>query len=187
METGDPLAGTERNEVSAKNNGFSENGTCTSLSEIQEYPIGIQTGCVLIRQKCHSGRAHRLWARPVIRHTHHPERSRRGIQENSGKSKHSGSRLASRSAGFGRDDELRHALQARRAGIDVAPIHFPRENKNLSRPLKNVQFCSRSRKAKILTAGIHDKYFEDQNLSLTPGLGKRGRLSKVSHHFFRMG
>jgi hypothetical protein len=28
-------------------------------------------------------------------------------------------------------------------------------------PLKNVQFCSRSRKAKILTAGIHDKYFED--------------------------
>jgi hypothetical protein len=27
METGDPLAGTERNEVSAKNNGFFENRT----------------------------------------------------------------------------------------------------------------------------------------------------------------
>jgi hypothetical protein len=38
----------------------------------------------------------------------------------------------------------------------------------------------------ILTAGIHDKYFEDQNLSLTRRLGKRGRFSKVSlewaHH-----
>jgi hypothetical protein len=32
------------------------------------------------------------------------------------KSNHSGSRLASRFAGFGRDDELRHALQERRAG-----------------------------------------------------------------------
>ena len=36
--------------------------------------------------------------------------ARPGIQENSGKSNHSGSLLASRSAGFGRDDELRHGL-----------------------------------------------------------------------------
>jgi len=48
------------------------------------------------------------------------------------------------------------------------------------RPLKKVQFCSRSRKAKILTAGIHDKYFEDENLSMTQRLGKRGLFSKVS-------
>jgi len=53
-------------------------------------------------------------------------------------------------------------------------------DQNIMRPLENVQFCSRSRKAKILTAGIHDKYFEDQNLSLTQKLGKRGRFPKVS-------
>jgi len=41
------------------------------------------TDCVAIRQNCHSGRAQRWWARPVVRHTHHPERSRRGIQERS--------------------------------------------------------------------------------------------------------
>jgi len=41
--------------------------------------------------------------------------------------------------------------------LDYTPLAF---NKTM-RPLKNGQFCSRSRKAKILTAGIHDKYFED--------------------------
>ena len=46
----------------------------------------------------------------MVRQAHHPERSRRGIQETSEKSNHSGSRLASRSAGFGRDDELSQSL-----------------------------------------------------------------------------
>jgi hypothetical protein len=54
-------------------------------------------GCVIIDQNCHSGRAERFWARP-------------GISENHVKSNHSGSRLASRLAGFGRDDELRDSL-----------------------------------------------------------------------------
>jgi hypothetical protein len=58
---------------------------------------------------------------------------------------------------------------------------------------------SRPRKAKILTTPVRSavptrqeyiKYFEDKNLSLTQGLGKRGRFSKVSkciaqfHHYF---
>jgi hypothetical protein len=58
-------------------------------------------GCVTIRQNRHSGRAQRFWARP-------------GIQENRGKSNHSGSWLASRSAGPGRDDELQHSLSGHR-------------------------------------------------------------------------
>ena len=53
-----------------------------------------------IGKSCHSppktsgsstGRAQRLRARPVVRHAHHPELSRRGIQESGGKSNHSGS------------------------------------------------------------------------------------------------
>jgi hypothetical protein len=53
--------------------------------------------CVAIQQNCHSRRAKRSRARP-------------GIQEACGKSNRFGSRLASRSAGFGRDDELRNSL-----------------------------------------------------------------------------
>jgi cyclase len=45
-----------------------------------------------------------------------------------------------------------------RQGPEGDTLNSPR---TLSRLLKNVQFCSRSRKAKILTTGIHDKYFED--------------------------
>jgi hypothetical protein len=71
--------------------------------------------CVAIPKYCHSGRAQRLGARPVVRQAHHPERSRSGIQVTVGKTIHSGSRLASRSAGFGRDDELQHCLSR---GVD---------------------------------------------------------------------
>jgi hypothetical protein len=48
-------------------------------------------------------------------------------------------------------------------GFDRASLFHQGVQKNLQqrRPLKNAQFCSRSRMAKILTAGIHDKYFED--------------------------
>ncbi len=60
-------------------------------------------GFVTTRQSCHSGRAQRLWARP-------------GIQERGVVLKHSGSRLASRHAGLGRDDELRYSLSGRRVG-----------------------------------------------------------------------
>jgi hypothetical protein len=42
-------------------------------------------GCGPIQQNFHSGRAKRSSARPVVRHAHHPERSRRGIQEAKGK------------------------------------------------------------------------------------------------------
>jgi hypothetical protein len=54
-------------------------------------------GGVVIRQRRHSGRACQFRARP-------------GIQEASGKSNHSGSRLASRSAELGRDDKWHHSL-----------------------------------------------------------------------------
>jgi len=49
--------------------------------------------------------------------------------------------------------------------------------------LKNVQFCSSPRKAKILTTGIHGVF---RGLKFEPdppeffGGGKRGRFSKVS-------
>jgi hypothetical protein len=68
------------------------------------------SGCGAIQQNCHSGRAKPSWARPGVRQAHHPERSRRGIQEAGGKSNRSGSRLASHSAGFGRDDHLLQSL-----------------------------------------------------------------------------
>jgi hypothetical protein len=49
----------------------------------------------------------------------------------------------------------------------------------LLKPLENVQFCSISRKAKILTAGIHISISRIKILSLTRKLGKRGRFPEA--------
>ena len=49
----------------------------------------------------------------------------------------------------------------------------------LLKPLENVQFCSISRKVKILTAGIHISISRIKILSLTRKLDKRGRFPEA--------
>ena len=64
------------------------------------------------------------------------------------------------------------------------------ESKNTARPLKNVQFCSRSRKAKISTTGIYSifrvppksgmKFESDAEVGQISADFERGRFAKVS-------
>ena len=74
--------------------------------------------CVTIRLERHSGRTERSevpvrrssyateGGRSLVRQAHHPEQRRRGIEEKEIISEVSGSRLAPRFTGLGRDDEL---------------------------------------------------------------------------------
>jgi hypothetical protein len=63
----------------------------------------------------------------------------------------------------------------------MAPIKHEKDAEwSMTRPLKNVQFWPRSRKAKISTTGI---YVIFRGLKFEPDqrLGKRGYFSKVSY------
>jgi len=46
------------------------------------------------------------------------------------------------------------------------------------RPMKKVQCCSRGRKAKILTAGIHDKVFRGLKSEHDAEIGQNGAFFK---------
>jgi hypothetical protein len=82
----------------------------------------------------------RDWARPVVRQAHHPERSRRGIQKITSKSSIPGSRLAFRSAGLGRDDELR----LNPFGRGLCYYHILAKRASQSSPIDQaIRFCGR--------------------------------------------